>query len=158
MEIQYLQGDATSPQAKGYKIICHICNNLGGWEKGFVVAISNRWPEPEKAYREWHRDRAQNDFDLGNVQFVEVEKYICIANMIGQQGMKPSKQNGPPVRYEAIENCLNLVGEKALELEASIHMPRIGCGLAGGKWSKIEPLILEHLISKDIPTYVYDFD
>lgn len=66
-EIQYIKGDATSPQAKGTKIICHICNNLGGWGKGFVLAISKRWPEPEKQYREWHRFRAENDFELGNI-------------------------------------------------------------------------------------------
>jgi O-acetyl-ADP-ribose deacetylase (regulator of RNase III) len=46
-EISYLQGDATSPQAKGNKIIAHICNDLGRWGKGFVLAISKRWPEPE---------------------------------------------------------------------------------------------------------------
>jgi hypothetical protein len=37
-------------------------------------------------------------------------------------------------------------------------MPRIGCGLAGGKWSKIEPLIDRTLIAHQIPTTVYDFD
>ncbi len=56
----YLQGDATSPQAKGPKVIAHICNDLGGWGKGFVVAISRRWPEPEREYRAWHRGRAGN--------------------------------------------------------------------------------------------------
>lgn len=49
-EINYLKGDATSPQARGIKIIAHICNDLGGWGKGFVMAISKRWAEPEKAY------------------------------------------------------------------------------------------------------------
>ncbi len=38
--IQYLKGDATSPQAKGTKIIAHICNDIGGWGKGFVLAVS----------------------------------------------------------------------------------------------------------------------
>lgn len=78
--------------------------------------------------------------------------------MIGQQGIKNSKKNGPPVRYGAIASCLSLVGEKAIDLGASVHMPRIGCGLAGGKWDKIELLIIEHLIAQDVETYVYDFD
>ena len=64
-DLKIIKGDATSPQAKGVKIIAHICNDRGGWGKGFVVAISRRWPEPEEAYRAWHRDRAQNDFSLG---------------------------------------------------------------------------------------------
>jgi hypothetical protein len=29
--ITYLKGDATCPQAKGAKIIGHICNDIGGW-------------------------------------------------------------------------------------------------------------------------------
>jgi hypothetical protein len=36
-------------------------------------------------------------------------------------------------------------------------MPRIGCGLAGGTWDKIEPLIQSALIKKNIDVTVYDF-
>ena len=35
-------------------------------------------------------------------------------------------------------------------------MPRIGCGLAGGKWSRVEPLIIERLVKRDIAVTVYD--
>jgi O-acetyl-ADP-ribose deacetylase (regulator of RNase III) len=42
-EISYVKGDATSPQARGIKIIGHVCNDLGGWGKGFVLAVSRRW-------------------------------------------------------------------------------------------------------------------
>ena len=61
--LRIIRGDATSPQAKGPKIIAHICNDLGGWGKGFVLAISRRWPEPERAYRQWHRERSSNDIE-----------------------------------------------------------------------------------------------
>lgn len=37
-------------------------------------------------------------------------------------------------------------------------MPRIGCGLAGGKWEKIEPLINKNLIEKGIDVFVYDYE
>jgi hypothetical protein len=49
------------------------------------------------------------------------------------------------------------VAEKARELNASVHMPRIGCGLAGGKWEKIEPIIQKHLCDGGIDVTVYDF-
>ncbi|MBM7418211.1 MULTISPECIES: hypothetical protein [Chryseobacterium] len=45
--ITHLKGDATNPQTEGNKIITHICNDIGGWGKGFVLAISNRWKNPE---------------------------------------------------------------------------------------------------------------
>jgi hypothetical protein len=35
-------------------------------------------------------------------------------------------------------------------------MPRIGCGLAGGTWSRIEPLITERLVKHGIAVTVYD--
>jgi O-acetyl-ADP-ribose deacetylase (regulator of RNase III) len=155
MAIHYLKGDATVPQARGKKIIAHICNDLGGWGKGFVLALSKRWKEPEADYRKWHKDR--DGFELGAVKFAEVEPTIWIANMIGQHGMKTGSK-GPPIRYEAVESCLQKVAAKAKELGATVHMPRIGCGLAGGKWEKIEPIIERTLIDTGIDVYVYDFE
>ncbi|MEV4681109.1 macro domain-containing protein [Streptomyces kurssanovii] len=154
-EIRYVRGDATAPQAKGVKLIVHVCNDLGGWGKGFVLALSRRWPEPEAAYRRWHRGRAGNDFALGAAQFVQVDPYVWVGNMVGQRGMRTGSK-GVPVRYEAIDRALAAVGDKAVELGASVHMPRIGCGLAGGTWSRIEPLIAARLTARSIPVTVYD--
>lgn len=154
--ITYIKGDATQPQAKGKKVIAHVCNDLGGWGKGFVVAISRRWPEPEAAYRAWHRNRSKNDFGLGAIQVVQVETYIWVANMVAQRGMKTGS-NGPPIRYEAVRACLKALAAEARKLEASVHMPRIGCGLAGGRWEEVEPIILDELISHGVEVTVYDF-
>jgi O-acetyl-ADP-ribose deacetylase (regulator of RNase III) len=91
------------------------------------------------------------------VQFVQVEPYIWVANMVGQRGIKRGS-SGPPIRYEAVAACLRQVAVKAHELEASVHMPRIGCGLAGGEWSNVEPLIEEHLGKAGVAVSVYDFE
>lgn len=157
-EIIYIKGDATVPQASGIKIIAHICNDIGGWGKGFVLALSKRWDEPEVEYRLWHRERSKNNFALGEIQLVKVEKYIFVANMIGQRGVKVSRSEGVPIRYEAVEACLAKLADEAKALEASVHMPRIGCGLAGGKWEQIEPLIAQTLLANGIDVYVYDFE
>ncbi|HEX5597082.1 MAG TPA: macro domain-containing protein [Micromonosporaceae bacterium] len=155
--MKIIKGDATSPQAKGRKIIAHVCNDIGGWGKGFVLAISRRWPEPERDYREWHRGRAGNDFGLGAVRLVQVQPDIWVGNMIAQRGIKTGSA-GPPIRYEAVERCLRILAEQAAEMDASVHMPRIGCGLAGGRWSKIEPIIVRTLCVNDVATIIYDFD
>ncbi|WP_262489339.1 macro domain-containing protein [Listeria monocytogenes] len=112
------------------------------------------WKEPEKAYRKWYKDK--NDFKLGEVQLIPVTDYISICNMIGQKGTKTGSK-GAPIRYEAVESCLEKLSEIAKEQQASIHMPRIGCGLAGGKWEIIEPIIRKTLIANDIEVYIYDF-
>ncbi|MFJ9868144.1 macro domain-containing protein [Streptomyces sp. NPDC101165] len=154
-EITYVRGDATVPSVKGVKVIAHVCNDIGGWGKGFVLALSRRWPEPEAAYRAWHRDRARNDFGLGAVQLVKVGPHVWVANMVGQRGTRTGSK-GVPVRYEAIDTALGRLADEVIELGASVHMPRIGCGLAGGKWSRIEPLVTERLVSRGIAVTVYD--
>ena len=154
-EITFVRGDATTPSGKGPKIIAHVCNDIGGWGKGFVLALSRRWPEPERAYRAWHRDRAHNDFGLGAVQLVQVDPRTWVANMIGQRGIRTGSK-GVPVRYEAIDTALTGLAAHALDLGACVHMPRIGCGLAGGRWSRVEPLVTERLTGRGIAVTVYD--
>jgi O-acetyl-ADP-ribose deacetylase (regulator of RNase III) len=155
--ITYLKGDATCPQAKGVKLICHVCNDCGAWGKGFVLALSRRWEAPEEQYRAWYAGRVGEGFALGEVQFVQVEPWVWVANMVGQHGIKRGS-SGPPIRYDALARCLAKVAEKALELGASVHVPRIGCGLAGGDWSKVEPLIQEELCQRGVAVTVYDLD
>ncbi|MNX91156.1 hypothetical protein D3C86_1232280 [compost metagenome] len=128
---------------------------MGGWGKGFVVAISNRWKEPEKQFREWFR--SQDNFGLGEVSFVQVKNDLWVANVIGQHKIYKDESGNPPIRYDAIKQGLDKTAGFAKEIGASIHMPRIGCGLAGGTWDKIEPLIEESLSSKGIAVTVYDF-
>ncbi|MFI6846020.1 macro domain-containing protein [Kitasatospora sp. NPDC050467] len=156
--IRYVRGDATAPQAKGVKVIAHVCNDLGGWGKGFVLALSRRWPEPEAAFRRWHRERAKNDFGLGAAQLVQVEPYVWVANLVGQRGLRTGRSTGVPVRYEAIDTALAALAERAPALGASVHMPRIGCGLAGGRWELVEPLVTASLVDRGIPVTVYDVD
>ena len=78
--------------------------------------------------------------------------------MIGQRGTKTGRSTGVPIRYEAIESCLDKLAEEAKSLNTSVHMSRIGCVLAGGKWDRVEPLIEKTLLDNDIDVYVYDFD
>jgi O-acetyl-ADP-ribose deacetylase (regulator of RNase III) len=155
--ITYIRGDATSPHGKGRKVIAHVCNDLGGWGMGFVLAVSRRWPQPEAEFRRWHKERATNGFGLGALQVVRVEPYVWVANMIGQHGIRAGSK-GPPVRYEALDRALGKLATEARDLGASVHMPRIGCGLAGGTWEKVEPMITRQLTEVGIAVTVYDFE
>lgn len=161
--IQYVEGDATRPIGEGTRIIVHCCNDIGAWGKGFVLALSRRWPLAESEYKAWHESQ-QNELKklpLGAVQFVFVggdskgAVYVC--NLIGQEGIYRIGGE-PPIRYRAIEEGFKIVSRRASRLgeRPSIHMPRIGCGLAGGTWDRIEPLIEERLAGKGLPVFVYD--
>ena len=157
--IHYVQGDATDPQVPGEKVIAHVCNDIGGWGRGFVLSLSRKWPKAEADYRNWFQGNDPLDvtvppyplFALGSVGWVRVTDNIWVANMIAQHGVRPN-EGISPIRYEALEECLKNVAA----MGASVHMPRIGCGLAGGKWSDIEPIIERAMPNTDV--YVYDFD
>lgn len=157
MAITYLKGDATNPQTPGNKIIAHICNDIGGWGRGFVLSLGKRWPKAEHDYRQWYQDDKNLPFRLGNISLVQVDNNVYVANMIAQRGIM-AKDGIQPIRYDALKRCLIelRVQTDIFADHASIHMPRIGCGLAGGEWSKIEPIILECL--NDLDVYVYDYE
>jgi len=155
MSINYVIGDATQPVGEGPKIIVHVCNDIGGWGRGFVTAISKRWPEPEKRYRAWHGGEQKQPFVLGEVEFVQVGDGLWVANLIGQRDVR-TIGGIPPVRYEAIRKGLQRVALEARQLGASIHMPRIGCGLAGGKWEVVGKIVEEELLRSGVPVTVYD--
>lgn len=73
---------------------------------------------PEERYRAWHAGREGDGFGLGVVQFVQVEPSIWVANMVAQRGIKRGS-GGPPIRYEALADCLQAAAKKAGELGAS---------------------------------------
>jgi O-acetyl-ADP-ribose deacetylase (regulator of RNase III) len=154
MAVNYQVGDATAPEAEGSKIIVHVCNDIGVWGKGFVLALSRRWPLADQRYRAWHRGR-ENDlpFAFGQVQFVQVAPDTWVANLLGQHDIR-ARGGIPPIRHETLRKGLRRVAAEANRLAASVHMPRIGCGLAGGKWEEIGPIVEQEL--GGMPVTVYD--
>ncbi|MBB6554160.1 hypothetical protein [Nonomuraea rubra] len=101
--ISYVTGDATHPHGQGSKVICHVCNNIGGWGKGFVLVLSRRWPQPEADYRAWRR--SGDDFQLGAIRLVQVEPQLWVANMIGQHGIRQSRTARPSATTPWIAAC-----------------------------------------------------
>jgi O-acetyl-ADP-ribose deacetylase (regulator of RNase III) len=155
--ITYLKGDATSPQGEGYKLIAHICNNVGAWGAGFVLALSARSGTPEFCYRMWAERfiAERKTLPLGDIQTVPIDNDTAVVNMIAQEGVY-SNDDRIPLRYVALAMCLVKLRQVAQERAASVHMPRIGCGLAGGRWDKVEPLIISLLCKHDVSVFVYD--
>ena len=160
--ITYVEGDATAPIGEGLKIVTHCNNNVGAWGAGFVIALSKRWSRPEAEYRRWYEQHGDLKFRtlLGAVQLGPVEEDLNGAHIVGQAGIGRGVDGVPPIRYEALSRGLGFVAQFAIdhpEKRVSVHAPRLGCGLAGASWSKIEPLLMEHFVSRDIPVTIYDF-
>jgi O-acetyl-ADP-ribose deacetylase (regulator of RNase III) len=150
--ITYLEGDATMPVGDDKKLIVHICNDIGAWGAGFVLAISKRWAMPEKQYRAMAKQKRK----LGTYQIIPVENDIQVVNIIGQHNTAPSDEGVPPIRYEAVFVALQKLAQYAMDNNMSIHMPRIGCGLAGGVWDIMEKVI-HCAVPDQVPVTVYDY-
>lgn len=151
MPISYELGDATEPSTG---VLVHVVNDRGGWGKGFVKAISARWSAPERRFRAWAKGRESGAFELGQVQFVSISDHLFVANVLAQHGYR-TKSNPVPLQYDALEQGLDAVALFARDRRLGVHMPRIGCGLAGGSWDRVEALIASSLDGIDVTVFDY---
>lgn len=71
--------------------------------------------------------------------------------MIGNRDIKLSKDCRPSILDEAVATGLQKIGFFAKEMNATVHKPRFDCGLAGGTWDKMEPVIQAALVDQGIP-------
>lgn len=166
--IKTIEGDATKPQTATdkVKVITHVCNDIGGWGSGFVLALNKTFGTgPKDDYKAWHKGYHSDEqrFALGEVQFVEVfhdEDIIYVANMIGQHMTGTDEDGRSPVRYGAIAEAMNKVGQwvKGFPMGAEIHAPMFGAGLAGGNWEVLEHMIREIWVDKyDLDVTIYEY-
>lgn len=154
LELNYLFGDALSPRGAGPKLIVHIVNdrtpNWGGG--GFAVAVRRKWPSVQTDFKDWAQD-IHGKLQLGAIHVSRATLDTRVVSMIAQKGFGPSST--PRIRYSALEQCLGAVAHVALQDSATVHMPKIGSGNAGGSWAIIEELLIEHLAKKRIGVNVY---
>jgi O-acetyl-ADP-ribose deacetylase (regulator of RNase III) len=159
--ITFHTGDATQPQLPGRLVIAHVLSDTGAYDAGFAAAVAARYPLAKQRFQAWAhggREVYARPFMLGVVQWVGVGHELgrahrfgdrWVANMVAQCGLRSAK-NPYPLKLDALTACL---GELA-GIEMPIVMPRIGCGLAGGNWAEVEPLIDSVLGNDDV--HVYD--
>lgn len=160
-----IAGDATKPQRKAENeiaIIPHVCNNLGGWGAGFVLALTKAFGDlPVKTYQ---MDLgADSKKCLGRVSFAEIGNGdVVIANMIAQAGYIDDN-NPRPLKYPALLHAMGRVANHIEYLRSwrskpiSIHCPKFGSALAGGNWEFIEALIEDVWLDAGIDVTVYEF-
>ena len=155
LSVTYLRGDATSTRGTGARLLVQVVNDgaftWGGG--GFAAAVKRRWPPAQKAFTE-RVTADRSALRLGSVVTCALEPNVTLVSVVAQRGYGPSPH--PRVRYGALREALLRVLEIAKERNASVHMPRIGTGLAGGSWPVIEEIIREILTRAGIKVFVYD--
>lgn len=173
-KIDYVVGNAIEPR-NARTIIAQGNNNIGAWGSGFVLAVDQLSPLPKQAYLKWAgfksfhckpdtcvptdailRKKQIVPFELGEIQLVEVTPDLYVANMITQKSCGPF-DHLIPFRYDSARECLYRLYLAATALNFDhVTTPRLGCGLAGAQWDKVEALIKAELVDRGINVDVYD--
>lgn len=129
---------------------CNCFNCMGG---GIAKIIAKKFPKVEEA----DDHTISGDINkLGNCSIVEVGINKWIMNCYTQYEMyndKHKKNGTTPFSYLAWENILREI-QKGLHPEVTLYMPKIGAGLAGGDWNKIEALLKSHTANRQV--YIYE--
>lgn len=165
--LKYIKGDCLADSVIYRKDICvvvpHVCNDVGGWGSGFVLAINKVSQKPKEEYKKFSK---QNDFKLGQIQTIWIKDNFWVCNMIAQRdyGAKLSHKgtylNIPNIRYDSLRECLLRlkVEISRATMKVVVVSPKFGSGLAGGDWNKIEALILEVFSDMDLDWEVYEYE
>lgn len=159
MKVKYKQGDIFEGinTIDNHKTLIHVCNNKGGWGKGFVLALSKFNRLPEQVFKNSFKNNI--NCSLGNIQNIDITKKLTVVNMIAQNGYK-SNTNPVPLDYNALDKCMGIIANNIIFMKeaTTIIAPKIGTGLAGGNWELIETLLIKNFTEKGIPVTIYELD
>lgn len=152
--ITEVDGDALYPRGQGPKIIVHVIpDSSTAWGgRGFAAQVRRRFPEVWKKYR-LEAEVVGKSSRLGEVFFGSRADDVQFAHMVAQRGIGPS--SGTRLSYAALARTLTKVREKATQVGASVHMPRIGTGHGGADWILVKELITQELVDRGVPVTVY---
>jgi O-acetyl-ADP-ribose deacetylase (regulator of RNase III) len=125
-----------------YDAIAHGVNCLGVMSAGFAKQFKAKFPLSFTAYRKLCLSRYSNDL-VGTNQLACNYSGTDVWNLFTQETYGP----GMRISYDAINSCFDKFFSyyELLDRPVLIAIPKIGAGLGGGDWSKIEEIIKENL-------------
>lgn len=135
-------------------IICHQVNCVGVMGAGIALQIKEKWPDVFKQYASLCKIFKNNPAALlGKVQDIAVNDKLVIANCFGQ--IYPGL--GLMTCYESwkliIKHLLDIIHYFG---DISVHLPYgIGCGLAGGSWDMMMPILENEFKDHDVKVFLH---
>lgn len=124
-------------------IIGHQVNCIGLMGAGLAKQIRDKYPivyDNYKLYPHW---------ELGDVQYVQINPNLFVANMAGQYGIGTDKRQ---TNFNALTICLQSLKYNAIVKNLPIYLPyKLASGLSGGgtiteqneTWAEVSNIILE---------------
>ncbi|KAJ8527342.1 hypothetical protein ON010_g14922 [Phytophthora cinnamomi] len=174
----YKSGDASHPPINFVRlrpyIIAHCVDNSGVWcSRGFFRSLSALSPSIQKQYEAAGRN---GDLKLGSAHMIRlpvqatadnqppVDGFVCLLVVQGFVGKKKQRVgNGQLVRQgksstfrlNSLETALQALAHRTLELNATVHLPRIGYGTPNFNWYAVERLLARNLRDVGVEASIY---
>jgi len=153
MQIEYVKGDLFQTPIK---TIVHGCNAQGVMGSGVAKIIKERYPDAFRRYRSQYEKMCV--LTLGDIIVVPCEyagEKKIIVNAITQEIF--GRDGRRFVSYDAVAESMSKINHMFdLYGIEEVAMPKIGAGLANGKWEIIERIIETELT--DVKPHVYYID
>ena len=152
----YLNGDVTKPQLSREDeaaIIVNCVDNSGRWGSGGVFSALDRLDA--EIGRRYELASQMDDLSLGDVHLEPVggSGSLFVANVVAQKRERDGSLS--PVLLPELEQALVLIACTALDLHASVHLPRIGQRSPKFNWYRTERSLQKTLAAHGIRTLVY---
>ena len=147
--ITYIKGDLLKTHCE---VIAHGCNCKCTMKSGVARVITNKFSRVRAADNTFMGGYVNRD-KLGEVDFVNVDskKIKVVANCYTQFDYNSRTK---PLDYDALGVCLEKLKEFVVENDYTLALPKIGCGLAGGNWPKVEKMINDVFEEIEVKVYV----
>jgi O-acetyl-ADP-ribose deacetylase (regulator of RNase III) len=130
-----------------FDVIGHGCNCLCTMGAGIAKVIKEKFPESYEVDLKTERGERGK---LGTVSYTKNTSPI-IVNCYTQYAYGKGRMN---CDYEALRSCMKEI--KRLFHGKKIGLPMIGCGLAGGEWEIVKPIISEELSGEDVTIVIFE--
>jgi O-acetyl-ADP-ribose deacetylase (regulator of RNase III) len=117
-------------------ILVQQVNCRGAMGRGLALAIRQKWPV---VYSDYRKQFSAGELKLGTVRFVKVAPELYVCNLAGQDRWGT---DSPKTDLGAYSLAWPIVSLEAVKLSLPVYAPwMFGCGLAGGDWSVVQPMI-----------------
>lgn len=124
-------------------IIYHQVNAIGVMRAGLALQIRRKWPIVYDDYRKW-LDEADR---LGDALVTWVEgtgrDKVCVASLCAQHDISRERI---VTAYDALNSALEKLRYFLFQSpDSAFAFPyKLGCGLAGGNWNVVLPILERH--------------
>jgi O-acetyl-ADP-ribose deacetylase (regulator of RNase III) len=142
-----IKGDLIQLAKQGeFDVIAHGCNCFCTMGSGIAKSIRLHFPQAYKADMQTKKGDAEK---LGTCSYAETEELVII-NAYTQFNYGRGRVF---VDYKAVRNCMKWIAKNYPK--SKIGLPKIGAGLAGGDWDKIQEIIEEEMGDLDVTIVEY---